>query len=303
MTELRRALFAAALVLCVSESPHAATAPIALHYDATLAAAGFPSPLLSITIGGQRGVFLIDTGAGVHVIAKWFVEAAGLTATPTDMTVTGSTGTETRVDIVPEVSATIDGGRKVVLADAVVTAFPPVFETHRIAGLISPQLLAVDDEDAILDLRRPRLLFQRSKARAIASPTDRGRACTNAESPFRNRLYAINVVADGNQAELLLDTGATRTTLDASSAAARALEGRAVPGDSNQGVGGAIERLRRVPDVRLARGGSTAPIELRIGNVHSQCGAEGLLGMDALRQCVLTLGPSRVEVKCARTMH
>ena len=298
-SRLHCALAAATMLVCSTAAPRAATAPIALHYDPALAADGFLSPLLTVAIGTQHAVFLIDTGASVHTVAKWFVEAAGLAVAPTASTVTGSTGSETRVEVVAELKATIAGSGRLLLVNAVVTPFPPSFETHRIAGLISPQLLAAADEDAILDLRRPRLTFRPTTSRAGRSTSEHGRACINSESFFRNRQYAVRVLIDGIDAQLLLDTGATGTTLDVGSAAARAFQSRAVAGGTNQGVGGATDRLLRVPNVRLSRGGASAVVDVHLGNVRNACAPTGLLGMDALQRCVMQLQPSGVLINCA----
>jgi hypothetical protein len=299
--------FLAALVVlgmvCTSDAD-AAGAAIPLRYDAELTAVGFPSPLVSLTVGGQTATFLIDTGAGVHAFARWFVEASGLRPEPTNGTTTGSTGIENQVDLVSMVASTLDSGRLLVLPQATVADFPPLFAQHRIGGLLSPQLLAASGEDAILDLRTPRLTFREAHNQfgaaagkpAVASPA----VCVSSGSPFRNRLYSTAVRLDGVPATLLVDSGATRTMLASTSQAAEAFAQRSVASGQSQGVGGQAEKVRRIPSVSVVRGGATAIVDLGLGTVGRLCGTDGLLGMDALRHCVATMSDSRFALTCGR---
>src|SRR4051812_3418765 len=90
----------------------AVSPPIPMRYDTMLAANGFVSPVVTLTIGGARAAFLIDTGASVHTFTRWFVDAAGLRAEATDRTAIGSTGSESRVELVSMVAGTLDDGRR-----------------------------------------------------------------------------------------------------------------------------------------------------------------------------------------------
>lgn len=49
------------------------------------------------------------------------------------------------------------GGRGLIFQEAAVAEFPPIFQGLRIAGLLSPQLLADAGTVAVLDLRVPLL--------------------------------------------------------------------------------------------------------------------------------------------------
>lgn len=271
----------------------AATLTIALRYDTALSAAGFPSPVLDVVVNGRRAVLLVDTGASVHTLAKWFVDAAKLTPQPTDHTVTGSTGAVTRVDVVANVEARLVDGR-LVIPQAIVADLPPLFEQHRIAGLLSPQLLAGAGEAVLFDLRRPRLSIRPDNT----PPSGRDRVCVNGESAFRNRLYATAVTIAGTEASLLVDSGATRTTIRVDSTAGKALRGRAVEGGENRGVGGAVDRLLVASGVAVRRGSANAVMDVRLGTGQNACGADGLLGMDLLKGCSVLLGESSSALRC-----
>src|SRR5262249_40984607 len=98
-------------------------------------------------------------------------------------------------------------------------------------------------------------------------------------------------------ATLLVDTGATRTRLVPHSAAAEALRGRSVEQGETRGVGGATERDRRAPAVVVSRGGATTTGDVTIGSAMNTCAPDGLLGMDALRRCVIVLSRA-VSLRC-----
>src|SRR3954451_90301 len=212
------------------------TTPIALRYDRTLAAAGFPSPLLRVTIGGRRVWFIIDTGAGVHTIAAWLVNAAGLTTRQSKAVVTGSTGAEQPVRSIEPVRGRVGDGRTLSMSEGIVVEFPPLFQQHRIGGLLSPQLLATVDA-VVLDLAAPSMtIAPPAIAMARVGEADAtARVCRNAASPFTNRLYAVNVTVAGIPASLLVDSGATRTVAGDQSLVAAQLAARAVSGSQTQG--------------------------------------------------------------------
>src|SRR4051812_22134409 len=273
--------------------------PIALRYDATLAAAGFPSPLLRVTIGGRRVWFIIDTGAGVHTIASWLVNAAGLTTRQSKAVVTGSTGAEQPVRSIEPVRGRLDDGRTLSIGEGIVVEFPPLFQEHEIGGLLSPQLFGTSDA-GVLDLTAPSMtIAPLAIAMARVGEADAtARVCRNAASPFTNRSYAVNVTVAGTPASLLVDSGATRTVAGDQSLVAAQLAARAVSGSQTQGVGGALTSSRRVPGVALSFSGATTTLDLTLGAVAGGCGPDGLLGMDALKNCVLVLGESAFGWSC-----
>jgi hypothetical protein len=124
------------------------------------------------------------------------------------------------------------------------------------------------------------------------------RVCHNAESQFRNRLYGVPVTAAGTPASLLVDSGATRTVAADQSLVAGQLAARAVSGSQTQGVGGVVTSSRRIPGVPLTLDGMTTTVDLTLGSVAGTCGQDGLLGMDALKHCVLVLGESAFGWSC-----
>ena len=270
---------------------------IPLQYQESLIKLGFPSPLLRATVGGQQVWFIIDTGAGVHAFATWFVTAAGLKPRPTTAAVTGSTGeTDNHLSMVESTVLQYEGDREFTLREAIVVELPGIFAEQRIAGLLSPQLLAAPHTAAVLDLRVPRLRFEPFDAAVGTLKREHGmistgsRACRNPESPFENRQYAASIRVNGISGTMLVDSGATGTVAFQNSHIVSGLPSGGSGINRTQGVGGTAQTTRTVSGVRLERGGTTATIKLIIGSAAPGCGSDGLLGMDALRQCVLVLG-------------
>jgi predicted aspartyl protease len=114
-----------------------------------------------------------------------------------------------------------------------------------------------------------------------------------------NRLYAVPIILDGRGATVLVDTGATKTVLSRESALTALLTPRSVAGGQTRGVGGGVSALRRVPGVAVQRGGTTATVDVTLGGADSSCGPDGLIGMDALRQCSMMLSESAMTWSCA----
>ncbi|HZP48498.1 MAG TPA: retropepsin-like aspartic protease [Vicinamibacterales bacterium] len=292
---LRIAGMCAAILAGAGVAHIRAASDIELQYDEALTKIGFPNPLLRGRIRGTDAWFIVDTGAGVHTLAAWVVRAAGIPTEASGSTTTGSTGATSVVRAASgEVIRRTDRS-DITLRQAIVVDLPPVFEQQRIAGLLSPQLLAPAGDAAVLDMTAPRLSFRRDDA--PNAPPAAG-VCVNRDSPYRNRLYSTAVTVDGVAGTLLVDTGATRTIVAAPSAIAKALSPRASDGATTQGVGGSATSMRQVSTASVIVGGASATLPLMIGRAAPSCGADGLLGMDALRRCVLVLGESSFAIDC-----
>jgi aspartyl protease len=91
-----------------------------VFFDSTMAAEGFPSPLLRVRIGEHEATFLVDSGASTHVLADWFVKAASITSSETDSTVQGSSGKSASERIVHQLQGAWSNGRSFNLDEAVV---------------------------------------------------------------------------------------------------------------------------------------------------------------------------------------
>ncbi len=283
-----------ALGLCVACS-HAMPG-YRLGYQQDLVRNGFSSPVLEAALGGKPARLLVDTGAGVHTLTRWFANAASLHPTPVSSTARDSVGREVRLQRVETTLAV--NGRAAEIA-LIVVDFPPVFEEHRIAGLLSPQLLAPASAAAVLDLRAGTLRFDSFEAAvrdtgAFELPS--AKVCAEG-SVKPNRLYAAPVSVGGRTVLIELDSGAAVTTLKSGSLAARAL-GKGEVQSRTMGVAGQeVVTERATADVAFA--GATANIAVQIvPGDPAGCEGDGLLGQDVLAHCVLVLGETRLAAAC-----
>ncbi len=297
-------MMAAATSVAQASSPENATLqpplPIELTYDEHLRARGFPSPALRVTVGEISAVLLVDTGAGVHTLASWFVHDAGIQGSESTVSAQDSTGRDVAMRVARRVTFKLAAGRELLLQEAAVTDFPPVFQELRIAGLLSPQLLADSGTIAVLDLRVPSLQVTSEDAAARELNPANARlnsVCRVDTSAFRNLLFGVHTRIAETHALLTLDTGATTTILDATRSVAKNLV--ALQHDGYQtGVGGAREPIFRSAPLSIDFGAGTRELAVRVGSPHGGCGPDGLLGMDALQGCVVAMSYRSVGLTC-----
>ena len=301
-------LCAAALALLAPAAPvstRESVRSLPVFYDSALAAQGFPNPLVKLQIGGHEAVFVVDTGASVHVIADWYVEVAGIPAARSDSAAVDNAGKTAPERLVHSLQGRWSDGQRFGLNEAIVVAFPPLFKSLHLGGLVSPQLLAPPGMAALLDLRVPSLRFmpfaraesalQRSKGPTVQ--LDRSQPCRNADSKLVNRRYVVPATTVGATDLMLVDTGATGTTLSERSKIAQVIGSGNEPGPRSEGVGGETSG-RMVRSVQLLRGGRLVTLNPTIGEVSARCGVQGILGMDALRTCSLILGETEMAFSC-----
>jgi hypothetical protein len=284
-----------------SSAPMSQSLPI--FYDAALVAKGFPSPLVKARIAGHAALFIVDSGASVNVLAEWYARLAEVPTTTAAGLATGSGGKTAAVRTAHQLRGHWSNGQGFSLKEAIVVAFPPVFETQHLGGLMSPQLLAPVGTAAVLDLKIPSLKFV-PFARALSdlhlprTSTVPQAVCRNSDSQFINRVYLAPVSTAAATDRVLIDTGATKTIFAAESKIAQTMKTASEPGPRSEGVGGQVSGQRMVRNVQVIRGGQTIALNPSIGEVAANCDAKGLLGMDALRSCLLILGDSEMAFSC-----
>jgi len=299
----RRPAIVALLAVAVAVSrPQAASPVIGLSYNADLAAMGFPSPVLRATVNGQAVWFLVDTGATVHTVARWFATAVHLGLHDTKTTIIGSTGATSQAHAAGSIQLETRDGGTISLRDPIVVDFPQTFADQRIGGLISPQLLAPAGEATILNLRTPSLSFAPFDSAVAALGLAPSAATANAHvcpsgGPPPGRTYGASVTIAGITADLTTDTGATATSVG-STRVVRALTARSEQNGRVEGIGGGPQAAKTVAGVTIVRGGAARKADVVLGGTSDGCGADGLLGMDALRGCTLVLGEKTMAWSC-----
>jgi Aspartyl protease len=281
------------------------TRTISLRYDAGLAKGDFPNPAAHLTVNGQSAWFLFDTGVGVHMVASWFADAVGLKtdeAFGEEVQGIDSTGRAVAFRGLRDLVARVDDGNQLTLAVAAVADFPPEFRQFRIGGALSPQLLADPGQAAALDMRVPELrieAFEQSVRRLGARrlPRDQVQVCGSTKDPVPNLVFAIGVSAGGRKGTMALDTGAGVTKLVAQSALLRGV--RLASGGETTGLAGKPQPYRLARGLRITFGDYHATVDARVVNEsRRRCGADGLLGLDAIGRCAIVLSEKDLAIAC-----
>jgi hypothetical protein len=278
-----------------------------IFYDQALAAQGFPNPLVKARIAGHEAVFIVDSGASVHMLADWYAEAAGIPAEKIATVVTGASGETAPARLSRRLRGHWSDGQRFVLDDAMIIAFPPYFKSLHLGGLVSPQALASTGMAAVLDLRVPSLRFvpyerALSELRRSTTPTapiDLTPPCQYRGANHINRLYSAAVTVGGATDLMLIDTGATGSIFSDQSNIGRAIGTGSELDTPSDNVGGTVSTNRIVRNVPVQRGGGIVTLSPDVGKTSSsRCNAQGILGMDALRSCLLILSENQMAFSC-----
>lgn len=281
-----------------------------LRFD--LGGRAFPLPVVKATLAGQPTLFLVDTGANVHVVAGWLARKLGL-----PMKKLGDVGsdhvgkviTTWRVEAQAAALA-LEGWGPVTTNGLVVTEIPEAIEKMGIGGILCPQRLADEGDAVLLDLYRGELrsawwdvaerdLVGRGSALVVA---DAQRACQEADGGETGLGYVLPATIEGHAVSLLLDTGAYRSDVFVGSGVGQKLLPRSVP--DAEPVYAASGRLvtRKLKDARIVTGEFSAvgDVGLVQGAADGACPRDGVLAMDVLRACALLLGRTRMAGVCTR---
>lgn len=181
---------------------------------------------------------------------------------------------------------------------------PSEFRQFEIGGLPNPQLLVGEGRAAALDLRVPELRIesfdqavQRLGARAL--PRNQVQVCGSTKDPVPNLLFAITVSAGGRKGMLLVGSGACVTKLVKNSALLRGV--RLAPGGQTTGLAGKPQPFRLARGLEMEFGDYRARVDARVvDKPHGRCGADGILGLDALAGCAVVFSDRDLAITCGR---
>ncbi len=264
----------------------------------------FPLPIVHGTVAGVPTLFLVDTGANAHILSGYLARKAQLTTRAFGDTGVDHAGhaIDTRRATHPHVH--IDNWGDLPDEPILVTDVPDAVIKLGIGGFISPQQLSSDDLSIVLD-------FQKSEMRELKRgdtidaagsvlAIDPPRACTDEDSPLRGLAFVLKASIEGNDVQLLLDTGAHHSDLLAQSKPARELRARSEP--SKEAVYAASGKVtpRTVHDAHIHVGALevTRDVDLIPGGEDDFCPRDGVLAMDVLKKCVITIDRHTVSGVC-----
>jgi hypothetical protein len=295
----------------VAAAPHdARPGPRRIPILYSLRGRNFPLPIAKVTVGGIPTLALVDTGANSHIITGWLARKAKLlTASMGDVGV-DHVGHSLDTRRAPHPNIVIEGWGELTDAETLVTDVPDAITNLGIGMFLSAQQLATSDTPVILDLQERELRESTGDAdiadtvRGLAKLTTKpAKACIDDDSAVPSRAFVVSGRIDGNPADLLLDTGATRTDLLGITGAGKALLPKTRPNNepvvaaSGMVTSGTVRSaLVDVGDVHR-----TVDVDVLEGKLDPFCPRDGVLAMDVLASCALVFEPKNVQVYCKDT--
>lgn len=281
--------------------PPARATPLVMrvNHDASVA-----TVMVRGTLDGHAVRFAVDTGSSGHLLAAWTVRRFALGTSPSGHVHLGMDGSAITTPAVDHAAITLDGWGPIGEQSIDAVDLPPDFEALGIGGLISPQRLATEGSDVVLDfVSRSMSLRSRDDANALLSeqaqslidpPLER---CPVGDGGW---LFITPGTVEGATERLLVDTGSTNSVVLFDSEAGGRVRTRARPDrDPVQGLSGSVT-TQTVPGVEVAIGAvrRSAYLELRHA-LPQPCPIDGTLGLDVLQGCVLAIGMRGMRGRCS----
>jgi hypothetical protein len=204
---------------------------------------------------------------------------------------------------------TIDGWGAVAEGPMIAAEVPQFYENLGIGGFVSPQQLVREEGEAVvLDLAAGEMRASRYDE-AIHKLGHHGsslapngaRLCEAPDAdPLPAPVFVVPATVEGRAVDLLVDTGAERSDLLATSTAGKALSSRSVANKEQMiGASGKVtSRLVRSATVGVGDFAVRTDVALISGTVDPDCMRDGVVSMDVLRTCVLVLGKTSIAGRC-----
>lgn len=270
----------------------------------------FRLPVVRATVGGVPTLLLVDTGASSHVLTRWLAKKAKLPVDDQGDRSLDHAGREVASLRTSAPRLVVDGWGPLDDRPTLVIDVPEALERLGIGGFLSPQSLG--GGTVVLDLLRGELrdttspgeekgalaewaTFSRPEPKSLPDPV----ACADPSSVLPALTFVLPARIGDEAVSLLVDTGAQRTDLFATSPAGKSLAARAEPGEPVILAAGKVE-TKVLRATALTVGDVKAEVDVGIlpGASTPSCPRDGVLGMDALRRCVLVIGQGTFHGRC-----
>ncbi|HSQ65572.1 MAG TPA: aspartyl protease family protein [Polyangiaceae bacterium] len=265
----------------------------------------FPLPIVHGSVAGVATLILVDTGANSHVIAGWLARKAQLTTLRLGEVGVDHAGREIETRRAPHPHVHLDNWGDLPDEAILVADMPDAVAHLGIGAFLSPQQLATDDVDVVLDFPQSEMREVRHgdsvNAAGNALALDPPHACVDDSSDVKGLLFVVGAKVEGEGAQLLLDTGAHHSDMFATSKAGKAILPRSLAnGESVYAASGKVTS-RTVKNAKLQVGALevSRDFDLIPGKQDDFCPRDGVLAMDVLKQCVLVLERHTVTGTCA----
>jgi hypothetical protein len=265
----------------------------------------FPLPIVHGKVGGVPTLILVDTGANAHIISSWLAHKAQLTTKGFGDVGVDHTGHAIETRRAPHPQMHIDNWGDLPDEPMLVTDVPDAVTRLGIGAFLSPQQLSTEEFAVVLDFQKSEMRQMR-RAEALDSTSgsalalDPPRQCLDKDSPLQGLAYVLHGQIEGQDADLMLDTGAHHSDLLASSKAAKALLPKSEPSrESVYAASGKVTpRTVKAAQVRVGAVDVTRDIDLIPGKEDEFCPRDGVLAMDVLKNCVIVLDRRTVGGLC-----
>ncbi|MBN1770511.1 MAG: aspartyl protease family protein [Deltaproteobacteria bacterium] len=286
-------------------------------------------PMVDGTVRGTPVPLLLDTGAEWHFLADSTAWGCGVETDESDGVGSDGIGQPVYADRAREPELRVPGLSEDRLGTTAVV-HSPALRFGRFWGGLAPQRLVRSAERVTLDFRAGRLAIAPEDEPWPATATERSAGGTLEACRFddgssdRGWNYLVAATVEGRPARLVVDSGASGTTLFADAAAGRELAAQAELddlldeidrelGDAPSGnepprtsevwqiwVGGE-GRAVEIADVAVELGDwrRTIPLSVTERVDAPPCSGDGVLGFDVLRFCELSLGLEDGQWRCS----
>lgn len=266
----------------------------------------FPLPLVTGTVGGQKVLMLVDTGANSHVIAGWLARKLGLPLKKLGDVGTDHIGKSIATFRIEKPDLAIDGWGALTPGPVLATDVPDVIEKLGIGAFISPQRLLEEGDAVVLDLAASQLRSAwwdeaHYELSAMGAPmVDDAHACEENDGPIKGLAFVVPAVVETQRTRLLVDTGAQHSDLFTTSEAGQKLLGQSAPNKEPMYTASGKISARKLRGARVSAGSFavTTDVDLIGGAGDASCPRDGVLAMDVLRSCALLLGKGRLYGRC-----
>jgi predicted aspartyl protease len=288
-------------------APASASRHASFHWE--LKGKHFPLPLVRGTVAGKATWMLVDTGANSHVVAGWLARQVGLPLKRLGDLGSDHAGRTIATFRVDHPQMAIDDWGAVPDGPMLATEVPPLIEELGIGAFVSPQRLVDRDSAAIVldfvagEMRQSDYegAVKRLGHHGTSLAPNGGRVCEDNASPIQGLAFVLPGTIEGRAVDLLVDTGAQRSDLLASSAGGKALAARSVANKEQLYAASGRMTSRTVKRAAVTVGDYAVrtDVDLIPGTADPYCPRDGVVSMDVLRACVLVLGKTALSGRCS----
>jgi len=257
-----------------------------------------PRPFVRAMVAGKPLRLLLDTGATHSMLPASFVEAQRLRrrTSAADVELVDSNGHRATLGVAVDVPIQFEGEPTPTTLDFVVNPAPgweeAILAPHEL--LRRGWAMTVDLERGELRLDPEDVALRRLGERGPARRVD-FRTCRD-EGLFNNIHRVVTASINGVPAEMLLDTGATRTALSRNNPALPSMAAASGRRGTSAGISSTGQGLL-VDGVPVEFGGAAFVTPALVLAASQSCW-EGAIGADLLRHCTMAWGWSTLWMAC-----